>query len=650
MITEKLQLLLKAAFASSDGSAVTLPYGKGQQPDASPLKDLTGYLSAMPPLPAMGPRDYDIRSRDFRIAENLDYIPGGGKFPVLRTFADRWNVLRSLLDTKKDRMAAYTWEIKPKPGPGETRADVTKRAKSDPVVQELTTFFQLPDGERTWFQWIRQFLEEVYVLDAGCVQMCRDSKGRIAKCVIVSGDTINRVIDDRGWTPEPEQVAYQQVLSGAGEGPEGVPQINLTQKDLLYFMRNPRASRKWGQSSVEKIYKYVITGILADDFIQDYYTAGNQPPGFLLLGNMTPAQVDEYDKKFNAVYAGNLQAKRRIAMLPAGVGDSKSVQFIPTKEQLLQSAYYEDMIRYACYELSLSNVPLSKPMNRASANASQTQAADEGDRPDLVFLTNFMNRIIQHPFYFGLENYEWVPGPRRDVDPLKQAQVDKIYVSCAVESVNEVRADIGKEPFKIAEADEPGVMTPNNGFVPLDGTKATQVLQARQQSNNPANNSQPGKFGQSKPQAPVNKVAFTNSVTMDMPPMEFLGKLGDTLETVLATELDQNKVAEIRRKMRAGEQQAPSQLDLDADGKVTGHDGRHRAVAAFLEGHEEIPVIVTSPIPVEKASASPAHLTSASKKARTSLEERMSTVLKTLREKTLREIAHERILRGRKNG
>jgi hypothetical protein len=193
-------------------------------------------------------------------------------------------------------------------------------------------------------------------------------------------------------------------------------------------------------------------------------------------------------------------------------------------------------------------------------------------------------------------------------------------------------------------------MTPNNGFVPLDGTKATQVLQARQQSNNPANGPQPAKPGQPKPgqgKPPVNKVAMQNSLTVDMPPMEFLGKLGDTLDTVLATELDNNKVADIRRRMRAGEQIPASQLDLDADGNITGHDGRHRAVAAVLEGREEIPVVVTSPIPTEKAAtATPRDLSEESKTAQARLETKANTVLTKLRKKTLTEIKGK-VKRGR---
>jgi len=647
-LLEKLKTVAKVAFASSDGAAVTLPFGsvRSTPQEQTALVDLSGYLSAMPPLPPTGPADYEMRSRDFVIAENIDYIPLGGKSPILRSFADQWNVLRSMIDTKKDLIAAVPWDIKPNPEPGESKKDVQARAAKDPVVQQLKEFWKCPDGERTWFQWIKQFLEEVIVLDAGCIQMVRDSKKRIAKVVVVSGDTINRVVDDRGWTPAYPQVAYQQVLSGAGAGPEGVPQKNYTVMDILYAMRNPRANHRWGQSSVEKIYQYCLTGILADEFIKDYYTTGNQPPGFLFLSGMTPSQVEDYDKKFNAVYSGNLAAKRRIAMVSAGVGDKSTVQYVATKEPLLKTDIYDQYVRYAAYELSISATALQKPMNRASGQQQAEQSEEEGLVPDIAWLESVINRVIQDPLYFNLPGYSLVFGPRRDIDPVKQMQVDTGYAKNAILTIDEVREELGKEPFKnIPESSEPGVMTPNNGFIPLATDKATAVLQARQQSNSPApgaGNGQPPK----KP-SPVQKFA-QNSVTTDMPPEEFLAALGDTPESVLATELDHNKVADIRRKMRSGEQIQPSQLDLDADGRVTGHDGRHRAVAAYLEGKEEIQVIVTQPLKIEKlGKISPDNLTDASGKARLQIESKMGRIFRILREKTLSEIANERLLRGK---
>ena len=62
-IREKLVQITKGIFADSEGDAITLPYGKAQNTNAGPLYDLTGYLSAMPPLPATGPRRLGVFRR-----------------------------------------------------------------------------------------------------------------------------------------------------------------------------------------------------------------------------------------------------------------------------------------------------------------------------------------------------------------------------------------------------------------------------------------------------------------------------------------------------------------------------------------------------------------------------------------------------------
>ena len=138
-IREKLVLVTKGIFSNNDGSATTsLPFGDARSTDAGPLVDITPWLSAMPPMSPVAPKSYEIRSRDFEIGENLNLVPGDGKFPILRTFADKWNVLRTIIDTKKDLMSAVPWSIKPDPKPGESKKDLRARATADPVVKQLT--------------------------------------------------------------------------------------------------------------------------------------------------------------------------------------------------------------------------------------------------------------------------------------------------------------------------------------------------------------------------------------------------------------------------------------------------------------------------------------------------------------------------------
>ena len=501
MIREKFSKLVRGDMASSSGAAVPENFGASRPPNAQPIRNLSNYLSAMAPLPPIAPPgQYETRRYDYQIATNIDFTPGGGKYPILRGFANAWNLLRSVIDTKKDLVASVPWDIKPIPKPGETKKETIARAAQDPVVTQLRKFFQSPNGEDTWYNWVRKFLEEVYVIDAGSLRVWRDKSGKIASIDPIAGDTIFRVIDDHGRTPCEKDangewpVAYQQVVSGGGAGSGGVPQENLTVRDLIFMMRNPRPDQKWGQSSVEKIYKYASIGMQADEFVLQYFTSGNQPPGIAFLPDMTPDQVSEFDKKFNAAQAGDLANRRRIAFLPSGFTD-KNPQFIATKEPLLKTDIYDDMVRFLCYEFSVSAQNLQRPMSRASAESGADQAEAEGLQPDLTWLGQIMNRVIQEPIYFNLPGYEFVFGPRRDIDPLKQMQVDTGYQAHGVLTINEVREELGKTPFdKIPEADEPGVLTPNNGFIPLEMAKNPMLPSPTSGATGgkPASKQQPG--------------------------------------------------------------------------------------------------------------------------------------------------------------
>jgi len=512
-VIEKLAQIAKGIFSTTDGLAKVLPLGQASNTNAGPLYDLTGYLSAMPPLPAMGPADYEIRKRDFRMAENLDYIPGDGKFLILKRIADKWNVLRIIIDTKKDLVATVPWSIKLEPTEGMSEDEAKEAATSDPVIAQLTNFWRSPDGISTWFEWIKEALENTYVLDALCIEVVREGfpdgrpnpRGKICNLQIVSGDTINRVIDDRGWTPQAPQpdprdgvvkypVAYQQVIGGGGSGSEGVPQRQLTVCDLVYAMRNPRPSYKWGQSSVEKIATYAMTGIYADEFIKEYYTSGNQPPGIMVLSGMPPEKIEEYEKKWNAVYAGNLATKRRIAMISAGPGDNKNVQFIATKEPLLKTDIYLDFIRFACAEFSIPSVPFERPMNRASAQASGEQATEAGLVPDLTWLSGIINKIIKSPLYFNLPDYTFTFGERRSVNAKDAADVDKIYVGGAMETINEARKKVGLPPSDEPNASKLGAMSPQNGWIPLNSDDFIDLQQKTADTQpKPANTTTPPK-------------------------------------------------------------------------------------------------------------------------------------------------------------
>jgi SPP1 gp7 family putative phage head morphogenesis protein len=118
-------------------------------------------------------------------------------------------------------------------------------------------------------------------------------------------------------------------------------------------------------------------------------------------------------------------------------------------------------------------------MNRATAQQSAETSEEEGELPKSREVEDVMTDLVQTDL--GYTDMEWVFSTKREVDGLKQAQIDDIYMGKAY-TINEVRDELGKDPRPEAEANMLGEFTPM-GFVPLDAAaqaaRTTQMQQAK---------------------------------------------------------------------------------------------------------------------------------------------------------------------------
>lgn len=83
-----------------------------------------------------------------------------------------------------------------------------------------------------------------------------------------------------------------------------------------------------------------------------------------------------------------------------------------------------------------------------------------------------------------------------------------------------------------------------------------------------------------------------SSVTTTVETTSFLKRVGADVHSVSKTEKDRATIAHFREQIKAGHE-FHSTLHLDEGGNVIGADGRHRAIAALLEGKHRITVVVT---------------------------------------------------------
>src|SRR3954464_15126426 len=138
-------------------------------------------------------------------------------YETLRAFADGYDLLRLIIETRKDAMERLRWVIQLKEG---GKLSTQKKNK----IKELTKFFKKPDGENDWNTWLRMILEDLFVIDAPTLYNRRTRGGKLLQVQIMDGATMRRILDNWGRTPEGDNViAYQQIL-------KGMPAVNYTNK------------------------------------------------------------------------------------------------------------------------------------------------------------------------------------------------------------------------------------------------------------------------------------------------------------------------------------------------------------------------------------------------------------------------------------
>lgn len=426
------------------------------------------WFSPLQPVTPVAPKDLRPRQWQYQPGANIIWQPGASDTPsagfeLLRLISDNWDLLRIVIETVKDRICAAKWEVRLIQEPGQKLKETTEASATDKDVLAVKKFVQSPDGCHDWESWLRMWLEDMLILDAGAIYLERDVKGRIASLRPIDGGTINRAITEQGFTPQGKgDVAYQQVLYG-------LPAINLTTDDLVYIMRNPRTWKRYGFGPVEQILVTINIGLSRQKFTLNYYQEGNIPEGLVFLPPTVPVnQVLEVQQWFDSMLAGDLQRRRRINFLP-GFGDGKTERpnIVFPKEPLLKDEMDEWLFKVICYSFGTTPQNMIKQMNRASAQQGAESAEEEGLEPKLNTITSVMNQIIQ--VKMGFTRVEFSYEQRREVDALKQAQIDHIYVGDGVVTRNEIRSDIGKDELDLPEMDEPGVFSPQSGFIPLTG-------------------------------------------------------------------------------------------------------------------------------------------------------------------------------------
>lgn len=387
--------------------------------------DWFGPQAPLPPMVPTEQRDSVAGRRfDYQVGYNVQTRPRSNdpvSFEQMRALAESYDILRLVIETRKDQMEKLRWSIKPKDA----------KAKPDARCAEIEKFFRRPDKENTWTTWLRMILEDLLVIDAPTLYVRETLGGDLYALEPVDGATIKPVIDDHGRRPPPGEVAYQQIL-------KGVPAVDYTADELIYRPRNRRTHKVYGYSPVEQIIITVNIALRRQANQLSYYTEGNVPNLlFSVPKEWNPDQIRQFQEWWDSVTQG--QTKHYGRFIPEG---AKPVEI---KQPPLKDMYDEWLARVVCFCFSIEPTPFVAQVNRSVAETSRQQSLAEGLGPLKTWVKELVDEVIETRFGISDVEFGWIDD---DVStPKEKAEIAAIYVGAKVITPDEARADIGLEPL-----------------------------------------------------------------------------------------------------------------------------------------------------------------------------------------------------------
>ncbi|HEY3919438.1 MAG TPA: phage portal protein [Stellaceae bacterium] len=422
------------------------------------------------PLPPQAPPDVAGRAFDYPFGFNLAVTPRSWErtgFAELRGLADSYDLLRAVIETRKDQMERLTWRIRP-------RALSGGATDNDPRLVLLTQFFASPDKQHGWATWLRMLLEDLLVIDAPTLYKRRSRGGALYALEVLDGATIKRLIDDWGRTPAPPASAYQQIL-------KGMPAVDYSADELIYAPRNPRIHKAYGFSPVEQVQMSVNIALRRQIYQLQYYTEGNVPEALIgVPESWNPDQIRQFQAYWDSLNAGDTAERRHAKFVPGGVAKT----FVPVREPAMKDAFDEWLARVVCYTFSLPPSAFTAQVNRATAENAQDVSLAEGLAPLQNWVKHLIDRVLAAEF--GAADLEFAWDADRDADPAQMATIATDYVKAGIKSINEVRAELGLPP--VAGGEQPKIQTAQ-GLVPLTQTASAAPAAA------PAKTAAVGKTG-----------------------------------------------------------------------------------------------------------------------------------------------------------
>lgn len=424
---KRVPYILRQAQDERNGGA----FGPGQPSDISPLDDKDAPRRSQYPMGW----NASLNTRS-QASQRID-------FTTLRTLADIYDVLRMCIEVRKAEVRSLEWRISAKEDKSSRPVSSvdSSHTRLAPLAQndkaKLTAFFQSPDGEHTFGQWVAMALEEVMVVDALAIYKRRNYAGGLHSLEIIDGTTIKPLLAADGRSPQPPMPAYQQYLYGA-------PRSEFTHDEMIYRPRNVRTWTPYGFSSVEQVIATVNLALRRQQWHLNYFTEGNIPEGLISAPDLWSAQqVGEYEDAWNAMLAGDGLKTRRLKFVPSGSA------YTPIRPPVHNLDFDRWLLWLTCAGMDVQPMELGFEPAQGLGGAGFAKMQENTTyrkslRPLLRWLEEMLGDIIARDFGMPDLCFKFVGGETED--QMTDAEVERLWLTTGVKTINEIRARHGDAP------------------------------------------------------------------------------------------------------------------------------------------------------------------------------------------------------------
>ena len=349
---------------------------------------------------------------------------------IYRHWAQTSEWVRAAISIRRTQVSSADWDIVPY----DQRRPYSKR-----MQEKIRQLFRSPNpANDSYRSFVEPVMEDLLILDAGCVEKVRNLSGELLQVWPVNGAWVKV---DALWDGNPDTARYFWYPDGFNE------KARWKNDDFIYMIANPRTDSPIGLPPLATLRATVEAEMAAHEYNRRQ-VENAAPDGIINLGEgFTEPQVNRFREFFESEVAGRG---------PLGfIGGSKQPSFIKFRDSNRDQQFLEWQIYLvrkiaAVFGLTPQDLGVTFDVNRSTSEIQLQVSEDRGLRP-LMALTQeyFTEEIVWDRAFGGPENnlaFRFTALNLKE-STAKAAIYEKALAGVPWRFINEARIDEGREPI-----------------------------------------------------------------------------------------------------------------------------------------------------------------------------------------------------------